>query len=145
MYAYLYLELSKLGIEDVGESQLVGYPTQFPSVSMVNWDTGKPNARFRVLELLKHNFGPGDALVATPVTGPGVAAQAFRTLAGRKLLLVNKQETAVTVNLPSEAAGARMDVVDLSTGENPAQTVTVSGTQVTLAPFAVAVLFLGPS
>jgi hypothetical protein len=140
MFAYLYVELSKLGIENIGESQLVGYPTQFPSVSMVNWETGKPNARFRVLELLKHNFGPGDTLVSTRVAGPDVAAQAYRTVAGRKLLLVNKRDAAVGANLPPEAAGARMDVVDATTGENPAQSSTVSGTRVMLAPFAVAVI-----
>jgi len=141
MYAYLYVELSKLGIENVGESQLVGYPTQFPSVSMVNWETGKPNARFRVLELLKHNFGPGDRLVATQLSSPEVAAQAYRTRAGRKLLLINKSDTSVSVNLPSEDAGARLDEVDTLTGENPPQSSTVSGTQVTLPPFAVAVIF----
>ena len=144
MYAYLYLELSKLGIENVGESQLVGYPTQYPSVGMVNWETGKPNARFRVLELLKHNFGPGDRLVPTQVASPDVAAQAYRTAAGRKLLLVNKSDAPVSVDLPPEAANARMDVVDTSTGENPAQSSTVSGTQVTLPPFAVAVVFTPP-
>ena len=142
MFAYLYVELGKLGIENIGESQLVGYPTQYPSVSMVNWETGKPNARFRVLELLKNNFGPGDKLVSTMVTGPDVAVQAYRTRAGRKLLLINKENAAVSVNLPPEAAGARMDVVDDSTGENPAQSRTVSGTQVTLAPFAVTVIFM---
>ena len=47
---------------------MVGYPTQFPSVSMVDWETGAPNARFRVLELLKNNFGPGDKLVAGGMT-----------------------------------------------------------------------------
>ncbi len=140
MYAYLYAELSKLGIENIGESQLVGYPTQFPSVSMVNWETAKPNARFRVLELLKHNFGPGDTIVSTQVAGPDVAAQAYRTVAGRKLLLVNKRDAAVAVGLPPEAAGAQMDVVDATTGENPAQSSTVLGTRVTLAPFAVAVI-----
>ncbi|HXD00838.1 MAG TPA: glycosyl hydrolase family 39 [Verrucomicrobiae bacterium] len=140
MYAYLYAELSRLGIENVGESQLVGYPTQYPSVSMVNWETGKPNARFRVLELLIHNFRPGDTLVSTQVAGPDVSAQAYRTVAGRKLLIINKQDAAVSVNLPPEAAGARMDVVDVTTGENPAQSGTVPGTQVTLTPFAVAVI-----
>jgi hypothetical protein len=140
MFAYLYAELSKLGIENIGESQLVGYPTQYPSVSMVNWKTGKPNARFRVLELLKHNFGPGDVLVSTRVTDPDVAAQAYRTVAGRKLLLINKRNAVVGVNLPAEASGARIDVVDPTTGENPAQSSTVSGTRVTLAPFAVAVI-----
>jgi hypothetical protein len=122
---------------------LVGYPTQYPSVSMVNWETGKPNARFRVLELLKNNFGPGDKLVATQVGSPDVAAQAYRTRAGRKLLLINKENAAVSVKLPSEAAGGHMDVVDPTTGENPAQHSAVSGTQVTLAPFAVAVISMG--
>ena len=43
--AYLYIELAKQGIDVIGESQLVGYPTQFPSVTMIDWNTGKPNAR----------------------------------------------------------------------------------------------------
>ncbi len=62
-YAYVFGQLAAQGIDIAGESQLVGYPTQFPSVSMVDWNTGAPNARFRVLELLKNNFGPGDKLV----------------------------------------------------------------------------------
>jgi len=145
MYAYLYLELSTLGIEGISESQLVGYPTQFPSVSMVNWTTGKPNARFRDLELLRNNFGPGDTLVSTQVSVPDVAAQAYRTTAGRKLLLVNKESAAIELNLPAEAAGARMDVVDSTTGENQARNSTVSGTRLTLAPFAVAVISFVPT
>ena len=63
LYAYLYIELSQLQIDVVGESQLVGYPTQFPSVSMMNWLNNKPNARFWVLKLIKDNFHPGDKLV----------------------------------------------------------------------------------
>ena len=143
MFAYFYAELSKLGIEYIGESQLVGYPTQYPSVSMVNWETGQPNARFRVLELLKNNFGPGDQLVATQTTRPEVAAQGYLTRTGRKLLLINKENAPVGVNLPSAAANARVEVVDLTTGENPARRGLVSGTQVMLAPFAVAVISMG--
>jgi hypothetical protein len=56
-FAYVFAHLAELGIDVAGESQLVGYPTQFPSVSMVDWTTGAPNARFRVLQLLKNNFG----------------------------------------------------------------------------------------
>lgn len=140
MFAYLYAELSKLGIEYIGQSQLVGYPSQYPSVSMLHWETGKPNARFRVLELLKNNFGPGDKIVATQITNPDVAAQGYLTRAGRKLLLVNKENVAVGVHLPQEMANARMEVVELTTGEEPAQYGVVSGTQVTLAPFAVMVI-----
>ena len=64
LYAYVYLEAMRMGIDIVGESQLVGYPTQFPSVSMVDWKTGNPNARFRVLKLIHDHFAPGDKLVA---------------------------------------------------------------------------------
>jgi hypothetical protein len=46
------------------------------------------------------------------------------------------------VDLGADAAGAKMDVVDPTTGENPAQSRTVSGMRVRLAPFAVAVISL---
>ncbi len=86
------------------------------------------------------NFGPGDKLIATQLACPDVAAQAYRTRAGRKLLLVNKENAAITLNLPPGAAGARMDFVAPATGENPPQRTFLSETQVTLAPFAVAVV-----
>lgn len=136
------MELSKLGIEYVGESQLVGYPTQYPSVSMVNWETGMPNARFRVLQLLKDHFHPGDKMIATSITTNGVAAQAYETRSGRKLLLVNKENATVTVELPTRAR--REEFVDGSTGENPPQRQYISGHEVVLSPFAVAVILLKP-
>ncbi len=37
----------------IGESQLVGYPSQFPSVTMIDWKNSKPNARFWVLSLVE--------------------------------------------------------------------------------------------
>lgn len=144
MYAYLYLELGKIGIEYVGESQLVGYPTQYPSVSMVNWETGRPNARFRVLELLMYYFKPGDNLIATGVTSPGVAAQAYETRSGCKLLLVNKENATKAVELPAGINATRMEVVDATTGENPPQHRFVSGRRIILSPFAVAVISLEP-
>ena len=53
LYGYLFIEESKLGVDVIGESQLVGYPSQFPSVSMMNYNTGKPNARYWVVKLLR--------------------------------------------------------------------------------------------
>ncbi len=149
LYAYLYIELTKLNIDVVGESQLVGYPTQFPSVSMVNWTTGRPNARFWVLKLIKDNFGPGDKLVATtyeptPAQDPDLDLQAFQTSTGRKLLLINKRNSPRTVTLPAEANGASLEAVDLSTGEYPPRTEKLTGASVTLAPFEVAVVHLAP-
>ena len=42
-YAYLYGELAKLCIEMIGESALMQVPLFFPSVSMMDWGTGRPN------------------------------------------------------------------------------------------------------
>jgi hypothetical protein len=69
---------------------MVGYPSQFPGVSMVDWTTGRPNARYWVLKLLHDNFGPGDKLVETASGVSYVYAQGFVSRDGqRKLLLVN--------------------------------------------------------
>jgi hypothetical protein len=74
LYAYLYIQLSQMQIDVIGESQLVGYPTQFPSVSMMNWENNKPNARFWVLKLIKDSFHSGDALVETRLAGTALTA-----------------------------------------------------------------------
>ena len=79
LYAYLFGEMTKMGIDVAGESQLVGFPTQYPSVSMLDWNDGKPNARFWVLKLLHDNFGPGDKIVETADDNPYVYAVAFST------------------------------------------------------------------
>ena len=49
----------------LGESQLVGYPTQYPSVSMMDWTTAEPNSRYWVLYLLHEQFHAGDKLLET--------------------------------------------------------------------------------
>lgn len=137
MYAYLYLELTKLSIDVVGESQLVGYPTQFPDVSMVDWKNGKPNARYWSLKLLKDNFGPGDKLVATNVSSPELVTQAFVTTTGKKLLIINKRNKEFTLTLPAEAAGAAQYSVNLTTGENPPEQFELKENTVTIKPFSV--------
>src|SRR5437879_7257755 len=92
-YAYIFVELTQLGIDVAGESQLVGYPTQFPSVSMVDWNNGKPNARMWVLKLLHDHFGPGDKIVEIAFDNPYLTGLAVVTKAGRrKMLLVNKRD-----------------------------------------------------
>jgi len=142
LYAYLYIGLSRQQIDIIGESQLVGYPTQFPSVSMMNWENNKPNARFWVLKLIKDSFHPGDTLVETALEDTGsadLAAQAFITSAGRRLLLANKRDRAIEVPLPNaDKAGAL--AVDPETGDGPARNVTVTGGKIKLEPFAVAVV-----
>jgi hypothetical protein len=139
LYAYLFIELSRLQIEVIGESQLIGYPTQFPSVSMMNWVTNKHNARFWVLKLLKDSFHPGDKLVETSVSSHDLAAQAFLTSGGRKLLLVNKRNRAIEIPLP-DADKASALTVDVESGDGPAHPAKPANGKIKLEPFAVMVV-----
>ena len=149
MYAYLFGELTRMGIDVVGESQLVGYPTQFPSVTMVDWDTGRPNARYRALQLLKDNFGPGDKLVEVQTSAfppPSLSqlyAQARLTRDGgkRRLLLVNRRDRPFAVSVPG-ASGGQVDTVDQTTGSGPPASRKLDGETLTLGGLAVAVLSL---
>ena len=144
LYGYLFVELTKLGVDVIGESQLVGYPSQFPSVSMIDYNNGKPNARYWVLKLIKDNFHAGDKLVAAkPAKGSDssqVMVQGFLTSQGKKVLLVNKTNFEKTVTLSSELQNATSLTVDESTGDDEPRAGKADGTELTLAPFAVAVL-----
>lgn len=139
LYADLFIELSRMQIDVIGESQLVGYPTQFPSVSMMDWVSNKPNARYWVLKLIKDNFHAGDKLVETKIGSPNLSAQAFVTPGGHKLLLVNKRNSEVELGLGA-AGNATAMVVDVQSGEGPARTVSVASGKIALEPFAVAVV-----
>ena len=143
LYAYLYIELSHLGIDVIGESQLVGYPTQFPSVSMMDWITHRPNARYWVLRLIHDSFHAGDRMMRTNLTGDAdsaVAAQGFLTAQGQRMvLLLNKRDRAVTVQMNSPAPRTAL-AVDATSAESAARSLPLDGQKITLAPFAVAVL-----
>ncbi len=142
MYAYIYAGLAKQGVDVAGESQLVGYPTQFPSVSIVNWKTGQPNARYWVLKLLHDNFGPGDKLVDTHSDVAYVYAQGFVTHDGeRRILLISKRDRTFNISL-SGADGAKVTYVDQTTGFQPPATTSLSGNPLTLRGFEVAVVNL---
>jgi hypothetical protein len=140
LFADLYLDLARLGIEGVGESQLVGYPTQYPSVSMMNYRTGDPNPRLQALRLLKENFAPGDRLVETINDSSELAVQAFLTPRGRSILVVNKRLRSVTLTLPNGFRAAHISFVAPSTGDHRPSTQAVSGQTVTLEPNEVGVI-----
>lgn len=139
LYADLFIELSRLQIDVAGESQLVGYPTQFPSVSMMDWTTNQPNARFWVLKLIKDSFHPGDQLVETKISTKDLSAQAFITPAGRKILLVNKRNREQVVAIPNPT-NLKAQTVDPVSGEGPARAVELENGSIRLAPFAVTVI-----
>ena len=141
-YAYFYLELARLQIDAVGESQLVGFPAQYPTTSMMDWTTNKPNPKFWVVRLLKDSFHPGDTMVATDLTVANAAdfnAQGFVTSEGHKLLLINKRNVATDVPLP-DAESATGSTVDFESAEGPPRVVMPSEGKITLEPFAVTVV-----
>lgn len=138
-YAYVFGRLAELGINVAGESQLVGYPTQFPSVTMLDWNTGTPNARFRVLQLLKGNFGPGDKIVDTDSNSPFIYALGFIGNEGQhKLLLVNKRDRDVQLTLPTPAKSIQF--VDETTKEATPATQEVNSAVLSLHGYEVAVV-----
>jgi hypothetical protein len=142
MFAYLYAQLAQMGIDVIGESQLVGYPSQFPSVTMIDWQTGQPNARYWVLKLLIDNFGPGDKLVESDSKNPFVYAQAFVTRDGkRKLLLINKRDRSFDIEIAG-ARGGNLVVVDQRMVMPPASTRKLSSDKVTIDGLAVVVVTL---
>lgn len=85
-YAYLFAQWSLLGVDVLGESQFVGYPElsdlnlapQYPSVAMVDWNTGNGTARYWILKLLLDELAVGQAMINTTVVpAPASVANPF--------------------------------------------------------------------
>ncbi|GAB2728719.1 hypothetical protein [Nocardia thraciensis] len=112
--SYLWARLTELGIDLLGIAEFMDYPGMIPGTTLLDWETGAPNARYEALALLLAHFRPGDRLVTTTTGVPGfpdarVHAQGFVTASGaRKLLLVNKTGTALTVDTGSWSASAQV-------------------------------------
>jgi hypothetical protein len=143
-FAFLYGELSKLGIDAIGASALMQPPGFFPSVSMMNWENGNRNARYWVLKLIRGNFTPGDKIVKTDFFSMKhpVYAEGFVSAQGkRKVLLVNLRNNDTGVMIPGSKGGTEQ-FVDEVTGENPPRTVPLESDAVTLRGFSVAVVNL---
>jgi len=142
MFAYLYPQLVRVGVDIIAAAELIDYPGQFAGATLVDWETGKPNARYWVVKLLRTHFGPGDNLVETSHPEQVVLAQAFVTpQEQRKILLVNKRNHPITVSIP-RVAGSKMEFVDPTTGFDPPASVELKETRVTLQPQSVAVITL---
>jgi hypothetical protein len=144
VFAYLYAGLAEQGIDVIGASQLLGYPSQFPSVSLLDWKTGAPNARYRILQLLHSNFGPGDRIVKSSLHSHNVFAAAYVSPAGaRKVLLINKRSFGTTIRVDG-AAGQMAQYGDLATADRPLGNHHLDADSIYLGAFAVMVVELSP-
>jgi hypothetical protein len=143
IYAYVFAGLARQGIDVATESLVPGYPGQFPSIAILDWDNGAPNARYRVLKLIIDNFKPGDKIVEAQASGGNVMVQAFTSPNGeRKLLLVNKRDVEYRLTLAG-AKGGKLDVVDQTTGSNVPASSTLNTDGFALGGLGVAVVTLG--
>lgn len=140
-YAYLYGELAKLGIDAVGSSALMQRPGFFPSVSMMDWNNGKPNARYWGLKLIRDNFGPGDKIISAMGSPTVYAFGVIRPDGKRKLLLVNMRNKATEVSV-SGATGSQEQRVDQTTSYDPPASSRLTTDTVRLQSFAVSVITL---
>jgi hypothetical protein len=137
LFGYIFLESEKMGIDLVNESQLVGFPSQFPSVTMLDWNTGEPNARFEALRLLIRYVQSGGTMVGTRVFphDHDVDALAFTEDGVHRLLIVNRRNRSIPVQVPEEFVGGAIHVV--APGKQPA---ALTANEYVLPPFAVSVL-----
>lgn len=142
MWAYLFGHLTALGVDEVGIAELIDYPGQVPATTLVNWQSGDPNARYWVAKLLHDNFGPNDRLVQTAIPNSDVFAQAYVTPTGvKKILLVNKRNKKIAVAL-SGASGGTEQRVDETTAPSPPVATGITSDTIVMPQFAVEVLTL---
>jgi hypothetical protein len=145
VYAYFFIELSKRGIDVIGESQLVGFPTQFPDVSMINYINNKPNARFWVLKMIKDNIKLGSTLIKTDISGnngDNILAQGFIDGGTKKVLILNKRNKGIFVKLPAGFKGAKVSTIDGDSGDNKANRSIINDENIEMKPFAVKLIEL---
>lgn len=145
-YAYIYAGLTKMGIEIIGKSTLWSDREDWPEVSLLDWKTGKPNARYHVLKLLNESFGPGDKLVGTDVNHEKhenpLLAQGFITAGGvRRILLVNKTSHDLNLSIPGTAKG-RLQFVDQTTGFEPPSMIDLKNNSLLIRGFGVGIVTL---
>ncbi|MFL6601930.1 MAG: glycosyl hydrolase family 39, partial [Steroidobacteraceae bacterium] len=153
MWAYVFGNAAVMGIDAVHVSELIDYPAQVASTTLLDWNNGEPNARYWVAKLLRDNFGPGDEIVQPlppndEFHGPDpliqIYAQGFISPQGtRKLLLVNKRSRPIDIVVPGIDGGTQQ-IVDRTTNASP-RIHPIRSNTVHLPELAVAVLILPSS
>jgi hypothetical protein len=107
---------------------------------MVDWNTGRPNARYRVLQLLLEEMRPGCGLVP-PAAGAfpdSCYVLGLSTPQDRKALVVNKTNDDVAISVDGPTAR----VVDQVSAGGPIRIQHVTNGQLVLGGYAVAIVNL---
>lgn len=117
-------------------------------MALLNWTTGEGTAKYWASKLLIDTVQiDRDQAVLTNMTdlaGQYIYSQAFIGDSGRRwVLIVNKRYANIDVVLP-ESTGARMQMINEASGFGPPTETTLTSDQITLTPFAIAVVHLAP-
>jgi hypothetical protein len=142
-FAYTFVGVARAGVDLLGAGELVDYPSQLAGSNLIHWQTGRPNAVYRVVKLLHDEFPPGVELVQTNVSGSGVEAQGFREKQRTKLLLVNKTASEIRVQVIPTSGAAATTTVDLYTGASPAREQRLQDNELSLGPHGVMIVSWG--
>ena len=128
-----------MGADVIGESQLVGYPNQFPCVTMVDWKTGEPNLRYWVLKLIRTHLQPGGKISTWSAgvdTQGDYYARAFADKKGKKkILLINMRTKPLSLVLPGSQS---MEFIDEHA--QGIQTGKIGKNEIRLERFGVAIV-----
>lgn len=153
-FAYMFARITNAStsVVQIGASQLMDAPGQEPSVTLLDWSTGRGTARAWVVPLLAQSITLGSVFVETASASVGSDSPDALFAVGvetpdksaKRALLVNKRNAFVDVTLScggDACVCGSLRVIDEFNGLNPARDANCSadGT-VTLAPYATAVL-----
>lgn len=147
-HTYLWARCLELDIDLFGVAEFNGYPGMIPAVSLVDWETGEPNARYHATKLMVDHIRPGDRLVPTTTGAPGypdarVHAQAVIGADGRRrIVLVNKRNVPMHVEVGDCSRNSTLYSVDASTPTGAPTAHAIGEGRVTLPAYASAVLVL---
>jgi hypothetical protein len=161
-FAYLFARVLELHttVDQVGHSQLMDAPGQEPSVTLLDWASGRGTAAYWTTWLVIRAFALGDSLTKSTSSNftnvyarsylhtsePGRPDLVLNSTNQHRLLLINKINNFATVSVPVSAGVSKctMFVVDERTRlDAPIQSdLTIDGNQVTtqLYPYATAIL-----
>jgi hypothetical protein len=113
---------------------------------LLNWTTGEGTAKYWTSKLLIETADiDNDEAVTTQTTDVGdknIFSQAFVGQNGRRwVLIVNKRYASVDVSLTG-SNGGQMQIINEASGFGPATEVALTSDQITLSPFAIAVVHM---
>ena len=112
-FAYAFGTLAERGWKYVGADQLIGgpFPNNEAGVASLDWDTGKPNAKYWAVQMLARELGSGPKALFNCNTATELYALGLKINSTRKILLVSKVSEHLNVTI-SAAAGASVTILE---------------------------------